>query len=668
MLLKPATPLTVLLLITFVLLLLSVLSTPIIKTIPLARFKDVDFGVFGWCENAQCSGIHVGYDTNDLFRNNGNGSEVFDLPAGARNSLSTILIVHPVAAFLTLVCLAMAAAAHFHAPSHSPRYLLVLLILLLPTLLVSLLAFLVDILLFVPRLQWGGWIVLVATVLLVSCGVVTCAMRRTLVSRKARKRRIAENAERSDPFYHRSHDAAIPTAAGPIFAEAESPPPLSIEQKTPLINSTAILASAPTFATFDSSTQGPPDHDLARVYSRSHSHPSPDDVPSRYDSSAGRGDARGYNGPRDEYGNPLPPSGPYPSDRPIMRTPSDGGVPGFVGPRGRGGYPGRSMYGYGRGGPHGRGPIPNGRGSMRGRGQRGPPPGYPQRRDGGYDAYALGPGRRSEPPLPPPPPIPPLPPSRLPGYGFNQPGDYGSKSLPMRPGAIGPPEREVPIGRAIDLPHLQPLPDDRYGQDPEVVGVDLQQQRDESGSVEQGRVSIYGTEGPYLPPRAGWSQSAANPLHREEPHRDVSPPSPSSPRKSRDEYVEDVDPRFAEPSWPASAGMTAVPSALQPGPPGEIQPSTSEETLPDELRSPAASDTSHFTSISERSVNPLWHPPPPPPSRSLQRLRQQQRQDLLLTSNPDFELQPGHGQGIRARLKMVPEHVAGSGGRYPTSS
>jgi hypothetical protein len=117
---------------------------------------------------------------------------------------------------------------------------------------------------------------------------------------------------------------------------------------------------------------------------------------------------------------------------------------------------------------------------MRGRGQRGPPPGYPQRRDGppgGYDAYALGPGRRSEAPLPPPPPpIPPLPASHLPGYGFNQPGgDYGSRSLPMRrplPGAIGP------------------------DYDPEVMGMDdLQQQRDESGSVEQGRVSIYGTEG-----------------------------------------------------------------------------------------------------------------------------------------------------------------------------
>jgi hypothetical protein len=35
----------------------------------------------------------------------------------------------------------------------------------------GLLAFLVDILLFVPHLGWGGWIVLVATIILTSCGV-----------------------------------------------------------------------------------------------------------------------------------------------------------------------------------------------------------------------------------------------------------------------------------------------------------------------------------------------------------------------------------------------------------------------------------------------------------------------------------------------------------------
>jgi hypothetical protein len=66
MLLKPATPLTILLFVAFALLLLSCLSTPIIKGIPLATFKNVDYGVFGYCQGDQCTNIHVGYTGSKL--------------------------------------------------------------------------------------------------------------------------------------------------------------------------------------------------------------------------------------------------------------------------------------------------------------------------------------------------------------------------------------------------------------------------------------------------------------------------------------------------------------------------------------------------------------------------------------------------------------------------
>lgn len=66
MLLKPATPLTILLLIAFALLLLSCLSTPIVKGIPLATFKNVDYGVFGYCQGDQCTNIRVGYTGSKL--------------------------------------------------------------------------------------------------------------------------------------------------------------------------------------------------------------------------------------------------------------------------------------------------------------------------------------------------------------------------------------------------------------------------------------------------------------------------------------------------------------------------------------------------------------------------------------------------------------------------
>lgn len=59
---RPATPLSVLLLVAFALLLLSVLSTPIVTSIHLAAYQDLTFGVFGYCDGDQCSGVQIGYD------------------------------------------------------------------------------------------------------------------------------------------------------------------------------------------------------------------------------------------------------------------------------------------------------------------------------------------------------------------------------------------------------------------------------------------------------------------------------------------------------------------------------------------------------------------------------------------------------------------------------
>lgn len=61
--LRPATPLAILLAIAFALLLLSVLSTPVIKAIPLGSFQGVTFGVFGFCNGGTCTSIQIGYDT-----------------------------------------------------------------------------------------------------------------------------------------------------------------------------------------------------------------------------------------------------------------------------------------------------------------------------------------------------------------------------------------------------------------------------------------------------------------------------------------------------------------------------------------------------------------------------------------------------------------------------
>lgn len=64
--LRPATPLSLIFLVAFVLLLLSTLSTPIIQGIPLATYQGWDFGVLGYCKDGECKDPAVGYSTGML--------------------------------------------------------------------------------------------------------------------------------------------------------------------------------------------------------------------------------------------------------------------------------------------------------------------------------------------------------------------------------------------------------------------------------------------------------------------------------------------------------------------------------------------------------------------------------------------------------------------------
>ena len=347
---------------------------------------------------------------------------------------------------MTLVCTILAAASHFHSPAHSPRYLLALLILSFPTLLIALLAFLVDILLFIPHLEWGGWIVLAATIIICACSILTCAMRRTLVSRKARKKRIAENPDMNGAnFYQGSQEPKLLKETPQVnqeaqFARAESPPPIGVAGNPNKL---------PTFAAYDFSQPRPSTDDRTPLNRRdpsvisstsggrqpgaavqnSRRAPPPGPVATNGYNGEGRrspvspieyeGPPQGMAREHSErgqrfYGGPVPPRG-------------RGGPPPFQG-RGRGGYPpqrgghgpppmrgGPGMRGgpppsrgpYPRGGPNGmRGGPPPGwhgdrgmapmaagagagmaTGAMMGRGHRGPPPGY------GRDYYDGPPAR-----------------------------------------------------------------------------------------------------------------------------------------------------------------------------------------------------------------------------------------------------------------------------------
>ncbi|KAL9127356.1 MAG: hypothetical protein Q9217_003746 [Psora testacea] len=570
--LRPATPLTILFFIAFVLLLLATISTPIVKAIPLASVNGVNLGVFGYCTPSGCSKMEIGYsvDSKTLF-GDANENPDFSLPTSARSSLSSILIVHPIAALLTLVCAIMSAVAHLHSPSHSPRYLISILILSIPTLLVTLLAFLVDILLFVPHLAWGGWIVLASTIIILASGIVTCAMRRTLVSRKERKRRIAENAEMNGQNFYANQNQV------PQGIRAESPPPLA---------SGAIGQSdkLPTFATFEKTS--PPEDDQIPLNRRTSSNKTlqsmsgsrglahSDNGSERYGAPARggprgmRGGRGGYGVPRDEYGNPLPPSnafGPAPplgtrrdrSEPPMRRQYSDEAFDSYGSRgRGRGGYPPR---GYGGGGSYGPARGGHGRGLTGPSPNRGPPAlgygnGYPpQGRPGQYDGPGPGPagygrspsapgyGRRQYSPGPPSAPggygrQSPGPPSKggysrgpargMPldpeGYGYERQAPMQEPSmqqyndpLPPMPPPMAHPEDISTIGQAVEMdarhgsPSMSPGPPfakqpQLRDSDSDVQGFVGLQQQPRNRDSPMSIKSSYSLNEPYVPPRAAW--------------------------------------------------------------------------------------------------------------------------------------------------------------------
>ena len=214
----------------------------------------------------------------------------------------------------------------------------------------------------------------------------------------------------------------------------------------------------------------------------------------------------------------------------------------------------------------------------------------------------------------------------------------------------------------------------------------------------------------YVPPRRNWTHGSgalpgAPPGHLghgqvtvepvELPTANSAVGSYSNPSRHRvnsggsDVYYEDVDPRFAtetDLTPPAQQSRAPVPASLAPGAAHgmngvPLARTGSYEDLPG-ARSPAESDTSNFTSVSQRGVNPNWKPGgpgdtagqfPPHATRKPMQAQVQQRRDVLLGNNPDFELpiprpvrgRGGMGGGGISRMPAPMSTFSAHGGRYP---
>ncbi|RYP23678.1 hypothetical protein DL765_000974 [Monosporascus sp. GIB2] len=597
--LRPATPLSILLFAAFVLLLLSVISTPIIKSIPLGIYEGYSFGVFGYCKADECSPFEIGYDT-----------------------------------------------------------------------------------------------FLAATILLCISLIVSCAMRRTLVSRKARKKRIEENAEMSgENYYNRQAQQEAAAAA--------------LAPTIPSVEGGTNTDKLPSFATYD---QKKDDHssDERVPLTATSSERQPNNMPLHM----GTPDTT-YSGPRRSGSTPSLPSDPYgnPSGQPqdgyaMRRGPSfehmnargRGGPPGpYRGrggygrggygppPNGRGGYgpPGRG--GYGQGPPNvrgGYGPGPNGRGGGHGprggyaaagmRGGRAPPPGYPgggsyDRRPPPPDTYGNYPPAQQTPgpsgtPYGMNAPVPSVSPSPAGGRSYEA---YNPDRVSDLPRAESPPPlpgmddmRDDRVGQAVEMdastgsPAHTPPNFDQFNQlresDSDVAGMlALQQARtssDQRHDTYMSDSSKYSQDEHYAPPRQAWNQGPGRsspgfpaPMNtsarlEELPENRATAPSQRAPSDAGD-YYEDIPARFAEPA----------PSALQPG---QDMPGTYEDVHAGAgARSPAISERSGFTSVSQRGINPRWNPAPGPGyGQQVPPRRPVGRNDVnVLNSNPDFQLPPSRG-------------------------
>lgn len=659
-------------------------------------------------------------------------SQAFNLPSGVRHTLSSILILHPVAAFLTLVMLFLAIAAHFRAASHSSRYLLFFFAFNFITFLVCVAAFVIDVLLFIPHMAWGTYIVLAATVLVFLSGLVSCAMRRTLVSRKDRKRRIAENAEMSgENYYNRENQApkasftmttqpTVPVVSGgnsaqdslPAFATYETQrDDQGSDERIPLTQRTTSERSSngrqPAAAAASSevgSAFSGPQRSASQDQYGNYANVPPNTYGAAgqpYDARINRGPTRretdpvnGYGGGRGGYGPPMRGRGGY----------GPRGGRGGYGPPSRAGYGGGPYYNMPRGGGTGRSPPPMNYSNddMAGQYNRRPPPPQQGFVDGRGGPYA---GTQQ-------------PPQSDPSINYGAPGRAASNS-----GSNSGDNRYVPYRPDLDLPRAEsppPLPEatesavsslgqaiemdatpaaaapgnggDQYGNlrdsDTDVAGmVHLQQGKQPSSARRETFASDgskysedeyvspapllhfshrqitnqVGTLRQYVPSRAQWNPVAG----RSSPHvaplantqRGPTPDfsgttAPVAGAKDKGNYYEDVDPRFDQTAHTPPHHQTPPPPPLQ------LQEVDYEDMRAGAsgTRSPAESEHSNFTSISQRGVNPQWSPQPPMP----QRRPVQQRHDMIL-DNPDFKL-PG-GRSTAAAKRRVPGMIPESA--YP---
>lgn len=158
-----------------------------VGSIALSRYRSFEYGIWGWCHSncdkhnnveRYCTKVRIGFKPVDTSV----GSSTLKLPSQSKYEVSKLLVVH-------LICLSVsgiiwggtALAFISRHIRNNTTFILIGAILTMSDFLLTLLSFLVDLMLFSLWLNWPGWLMLFATILLAVCGSLLWSFRRAVI-------------------------------------------------------------------------------------------------------------------------------------------------------------------------------------------------------------------------------------------------------------------------------------------------------------------------------------------------------------------------------------------------------------------------------------------------------------------------------------------------------
>ncbi|ODV63913.1 Tos7p [Ascoidea rubescens DSM 1968] len=160
---------------SFAFLLIVVLTAPVTDVLSIADHDNYKYGIFGYCDEYSCSDATFNYNPTDLVSSL--DTDEWAMSNSIRSSLSNLFIIQPIALGITFISLIILILTHIHSLTHLPKiFILAIIFTLLSTLLSSLIC-IVIFLLFYPNVTYGSWILIPAAVLNLLAFILTILAR-----------------------------------------------------------------------------------------------------------------------------------------------------------------------------------------------------------------------------------------------------------------------------------------------------------------------------------------------------------------------------------------------------------------------------------------------------------------------------------------------------------